>query len=158
MEHTPSISFREFGQESPSSRTCGKSQNENQFFLPPLPIPVAGPGLQTSGLLNVFPAKNCFHVCTLIAKSGSLLTMSFLHHVQEPFIFFGRILRFLLMETNAPFALIDLLVSVSQIFGRKYPIGSAWPKSLPSSNQLSPAGTSLCGTTAKSRAGRRCGR
>ena len=34
---------------------------------------------------KVFPAKNCFHVCILIANSGSLLTMSFLHCVQEPF-------------------------------------------------------------------------
>lgn len=34
---------------------------------------------------KVFPANNCFHVCILIANSGSLLTMSFLHCVQEPF-------------------------------------------------------------------------
>lgn len=63
----------------------GESQNESQFFLLSLPISVAGPGLQISGFLNVFPAKNCFHVCILIANFGSLLTMPFLHCVQELF-------------------------------------------------------------------------
>ena len=101
MEYLPSISFRGFGQESQSKRTCGKSQNESQFSLLPLPIPVAGPGLQVPGFLNVFPAKNCFHVCILIAKSGFFLTMPFLHCVQEPFLF-ERDLSFLLRETMAP--------------------------------------------------------
>lgn len=77
--------FRDFGQESQSNWTCGESQNESLLFLLLLPIPVAGSGLQISGFLNVFPAQNCFHVCILLAKSGPLLTASFLHCVQEPF-------------------------------------------------------------------------
>ncbi|XP_034886055.1 uncharacterized protein LOC118027043 isoform X2 [Mirounga leonina] len=30
LKYTPRISFRDFGQESQSNRTCGKSQNENK--------------------------------------------------------------------------------------------------------------------------------